>query len=110
MKPLPIGYRIVGGLVIAYALFTGWVTAILFDSFSPGSPSKSIKVLDWLLPCAYAYQSVALFLAGCLFVRTSGDTASGGPAAFLAAAWVLAASRPHDLYHLHVIHVGIHAQ
>ena len=86
MKSLPIGYRIVGGLVIAYAVFTGWVTAILFDSFSPGSPGKSIEVDGLLLACAYAYQSVALLLAGCLLFARQAKRLRAAQLALIAAA------------------------
>jgi hypothetical protein len=91
MKPLPVEYRVVGGLSIAYAVFTGGMMAYVLyhgspGSNSPGSLAKPTGVLDWLLPGAYVCKCVALFLAGCLLFARQAKGHRAAQLALIAAA------------------------
>src|SRR5262245_43555154 len=80
MGTLPVGYRFVGALSIAFALLMGsFVTRIIVDPPDPSFPSNAV---DWLLVGVLILAPLPLLLGGALLFSVR-------PAALRATPWVL---------------------
>lgn len=85
--PLPAGYRVVGGLSIAYALvMTAFLVFVAAASEKLPAPAG---VLDWLTAAAFILAPVCLLLGGCALFARSPGVLRGASAALVAAAAVL---------------------
>src|SRR5262249_42711825 len=88
VETLPVGYRVVGGISVAYAALMGLVLVLFASAALNQSPPRG--ALDWLGIAAFVLSPVALFTSGCLlFARSEPALRRGAWASMIAAAVLL---------------------
>jgi hypothetical protein len=88
VETLPVGYRVVGGISVAYAVLMGLVLVLVASAALNQSPPRG--ALDWLGIAAFVLSPVALFTSGCLlFARREPALRLSAWASMIAAAVLL---------------------